>query len=87
MPRVVTLTTGGIGSVTGTITPGWDPPANTADDRVPRSHGESFSKAFQPLSLGTISLEKGPTTLVLRATQIPGKSVADIRRLVLRPAQ
>lgn len=76
---------GGGGTVTGTIAPGLDPPLNTSDDRIPRGHGESFSKAFRPLSLGTIVLQKGPTTLDLRATQIPGKSVADIRRLVLRP--
>ena len=81
----VTLSGGG-GTVSGTIAPGWDPPLNTTDDRVPRGHGESFSKQFRPLTLGTITLEKGPTTLVLRATQIPGASVADIRRLVLRPA-
>ncbi|MEI6239857.1 MAG: sulfatase-like hydrolase/transferase [Planctomycetia bacterium] len=80
----VTLS-GGSATVTGTITPGWDPPLNTADDRVPRGHGESFSKEFRSLTLGTITLTKGPTTLVLRATQIPGASVADIRRLVLRP--
>jgi hypothetical protein len=81
----VTLSGGG-GTVTGTIAPGWDPPLNTADDRIPRGHGESFSKDFKPLALGTITLEKGPTTLVLRATNIPGRSVADVRRLVLRPA-
>ncbi len=80
----VTLSGGG-GTVTGMIRPGWDPPLNTADDRIPRGHGESFSKAFRPLALGPITLAKGPTTLVLRATAIPGSSVADVRRLVLRP--
>lgn len=80
----VTLSGGG-GTVTGTIHPGWNPPLNTADDRIPRGHGESFSKAFRPLALGPITLAKGPTTLVLRATTIPGASVADVRRLVLRP--
>jgi arylsulfatase A-like enzyme len=82
----VTLS-GGKAAVTGTIAPGWNPPLNTADDRVPRGHGESFSKQFRPLTLGTITLEKGPTTLMLRATDVPGASVADIRRLVLRPAK
>lgn len=53
----------------------------------PRGHGESFSKDFKRLALGTITLGKGPTTLVLRATTIPGGSAADVRRLVLRPAQ
>ena len=82
-----TVTLSGGGSVvTGTIHPGWDPPLNTADDRIPRGHGESFSKVFRPLALGTIALDKGPTTLVLQATAIPGDSVADVRRLVLRPA-
>ena len=52
----------------------------------PRGHDESFSKDFKPLALGAITLEKGPTTLVLRATTTPGGSVADVRRLVLRPA-
>jgi hypothetical protein len=80
----VTLS-GGKAAVTGTIAPGWDPQLNTADDRVPRGHGESFSKRFRPLTLGTITFEKGPTTLVLRASTIPGASVADVRRLVLRP--
>jgi len=80
------MLSGGGGTVTGTIHPGWDPPLNTADDRIPRGHGESFSKALKPLALGTIALEKGPTTLVLRATAIPSGSVADVRRLVLRPA-
>jgi arylsulfatase A-like enzyme len=78
---------GGGGTVTGTIHPGWDPPLNTGDDRIARGHGESFSKDFKPLPLGTITLGKGPTTLVLRATTIPGGSAADVRRLVLRPAQ
>lgn len=81
----VTLSGGG-STVTGTIAPGWDPPLNTADDRVPRRHGESLTKQFRPLTLGSITLEKGPTTLVLRATQIPSASVADVRRLILRPA-
>lgn len=80
----VTLSGGG-GKVSGTIAPGWDPPANVDDDRVPRGHGESYSKDFKPLDLGTIMLAKGPTTLVLRATTIPGAFVADIRRLVIRP--
>ncbi len=84
--RAIVASFGGGGTVTGTIAPGWDPPLNTSDDRIPRGHGESFSKEFKPLTLGTIALEKGPTMLVLRATAIPGGSVADVRRLVLRPA-
>lgn len=81
----VTLSGGG-GAARGTIAPGWDPPLNAGDDRVPRGHGESFSKEFKPLALGTIALDEGPTTLVLRAPRVPGQTVADVRRLVLRPA-
>jgi len=34
-----------------------------------------------------IDLPAGPGTLTLRATAIPGKSVADVRRLVLVPVR
>ncbi|NBV45218.1 MAG: N-acetylgalactosamine 6-sulfate sulfatase [Planctomycetia bacterium] len=75
---------GGGAPVTATITPGWDPPANRGDDRVERD-SESFEKEFRPLSLGTIDLAAGPQTLRLEAVAIPGRSVADVRRLVLVP--
>ena len=57
-----------------------------ADDLVPRRQ-EGYSKDFRPLSLGVIDLPAGPGTLVLRATAIPGKQVADVRRLVLVPVR
>jgi hypothetical protein len=50
-------------------------------DRVPRN--ESYVKDFRPLSLGRISLPKGRGTLTLRAIGIPGKQVADVRRVTL----
>jgi arylsulfatase A-like enzyme len=78
----VTLACGGA-TVTGTVAPGWDPPLNTGDDRVPR--GEGYDKAFRPLRLGVIDLPAGPATLRLAATKIPGRTVADVRRLVLVP--
>jgi hypothetical protein len=53
---------------------------------VPRK-GEGFDKEFRPLTLGRIELAAGPTTLTLRATAIPGGSVADVRRLVLMPSK
>jgi hypothetical protein len=68
----------------GTITPGWDPPLERNDDRVSRG-AEGFVKEFRPLTLGPIDLAAGPGRLVLRATAIPGRSVADVRRLVLMP--
>ena len=48
---------------------------------------EDDSKDFRPLPLGVIDLPAGPGTLRLRATAIPGKSVADVRRLVLVPVR
>ena len=66
--------------------PGWDPPLDTNHDRVPRK-GERFDKEFRPLSLGQIKLAAGPATLTLRATTIPGGSVADVRSLVLVPSK
>lgn len=71
-------------SVTATVTPGWDPPANRGDDRVERD-AESFEKPFRTLPLGTIDLAAGPQTLRLDAPAVPGATVADVRRLVLRP--
>ena len=62
----------------------WDPPLNTGEDRVDRG-SESYDKPFKPLSLGRIDLPRGHASLILRARDIPGGSVADIRRLVLRP--
>ena len=71
-------------AATTTVAPGWDPPVNDGEDRIPRD-GESFDKEFRPLSLGRIDLARGPQTLTLQATRIPGGTVADVRRLVLVP--
>jgi len=79
----VTLSCGDA-SVAASIQPGWDPPLNRGEDRVER-RGEGFDKEFRPLSLGRIDLAKGPATLSLTATTIPGATVADVRRLVLVP--
>ncbi len=74
----------GTSLTSATVEPAWDPPLNTSDDRVPR-HAESYAKPFRPLALGAIDLAAGPSQLRLRATTIPGETVADVRRLVLRP--
>ena len=73
--------------LTGQVTPGWNPPLYTNQDTLPRPHGESQMKEFRPLKLGEIALEQGTGTLTLRALEIPGKSVMDVRRitLTLRP--
>jgi arylsulfatase A-like enzyme len=67
---------------TAKITEAHNPPLYGAeDDRVPRP--ESYVKDFKPMVLGTLSLKKGRGELRLQATEIPGKSVADIRYVVL----
>ena len=40
-------------------------------------------KEFRPLKLGTMRLQKGRGLLTLRATDIPGKSVMDLRLVTL----
>jgi len=80
---VVELSGGGSRS-TARIGPAWDPPLNTGEDRVDRG-SESYVKPFRPLSLGTIELPVGRQELRLRAVEVAGTTVADVRRLVLRP--
>jgi hypothetical protein len=67
---------------TGTVAPAWDPPLLDNQDRVPRK-GESYLKEFRPLNLGTMRLEKGRGLLTLRALQVAGKQVADVRLITL----
>ena len=45
---------------------------------------ESYVKDFTPLELGTIELARGPGTLSLKALDIPGDHVMDVRLLVFR---
>ncbi len=68
----------------GVVAEAWDPPLNTGEDRADRG-SESYDKPFRPLSLGIIELPAGDATLRLHAKVMPGKTVADIRRLVLIP--
>lgn len=65
------------------VTPGWNPPLYTNQDTLPRPHGESSMKEFRPLKLGEITLEQGQAPLTLRALEIPGQSVMDVRRVTL----
>ena len=69
------------------VAPGWNPPLFTNQDTIPRSAAESKMKEFRPLNLGVIHLEKGRAPLTLHATDIPGKSVMDVRQinLTLKP--
>ena len=67
----------------GKVAPGWDPPLYTNQDTIPRPPAESQMKEFRPLRLGTIHLEKGRGPLTLRALDLPGKSVMEVRSLAL----
>jgi hypothetical protein len=67
----------------GRVSPAWDPPLYTNQDTLPRPHGESSMKEFRPLKLGEIDLPAGEAPLVLRALEIPGETVMDVRRVTL----
>jgi arylsulfatase A-like enzyme len=73
--------------LTGEVTPGWDPPLYTNQDTLPRPPAESRMKEFRTLRFGTINLEKGRGLLKLRAREVPGRSVMDLRAVVLTLAQ
>lgn len=61
-----------------------DPPLRGMEhDRIPRLDGESYVKDFRPLSLGTMHLVPGRGPLTLRATDVPGRQVVDVRMIVL----
>ncbi|MBI4877358.1 MAG: arylsulfatase [Acidobacteria bacterium] len=71
------------GKVAGKVTPAHNPPLMGAErDRVDRK-GESYVKDFRPLRLGAIRLAKGRGKLALRATEIAGAQVADVRYVAL----
>jgi hypothetical protein len=60
-----------------------DPPLVGLEfDRVPR-RGESYVKDFRPLALGTFLLEKGRGELNLRALDVAGKQVLEVRLVML----
>lgn len=69
--------------IAGKVAPGWDPPLYTNQDTLPRPDGESTMKEFRTLKLGEVRLTKGTGPLTLRALEIPGKSVMDVRRVTL----
>ena len=73
----------GESKLAGKIKVAHDPPLEGAkDDRASRGQ-ESLVKAFRPLRLGSVRLAKGRGPLTLRATDIPGKQVADVRYVIL----
>lgn len=68
---------------TAKVTEAHDPPLYGMEkDRVDRG-SESFVKDFKPMKLGTLDLKPGRGELTLRALSVPGKSVMDVRLIVL----
>jgi len=65
------------------VTEAHDPPLVGAEfDRIPRG-SESYVKDFRPLGLGVFRLEKGRGELTLRALDVPGEQVMDVRAVLL----
>ena len=60
-----------------------DPPLRGQEhDRFPRE-GESLVKDFKPMRLGVLDLKPGRGELTLRALKGPGKTVMDVRLVLL----
>lgn len=69
--------------VKGKVSEAHDPPLVGPEfDRVKRE-GESYVKDFRPLRLGTFYLQKGRGVLSLRALEVPGRQVMDLRAVTL----
>jgi arylsulfatase A-like enzyme len=69
--------------IEGVLSQPHDPPLRGAEnDRVPRQ-GESYVKEFKPFRLGTIALTSGRGLLTIRALQIPGQQVMELRAVHL----
>ena len=66
----------------GKVTQVNDPPLRGAEnDRTPNRGSESYVKTFKPMHVGTVHLDKGRGELALRATDIPGSQVMEVRLL------
>lgn len=72
----------GDSKTSGKVTPGWYPRLLDDQDRASRG-GESYMRDFKTLSLGTMKLLAGRGLLTLKALDIPGKTVAEVRRVTL----
>ena len=67
----------------GKVSEAFDSPLKPEQDTLPRPPAESVMLDFQTMTLGEVRLEPGKGELKLRATDIPGKSVMDLRRVTL----
>ena len=69
--------------VRGVVTEAHDPPPRGREhDRVERG-SESYVKDFRPLRLGEFTLPKGRAPLTIRAVEVPGGGVIDLRAIRL----
>ena len=68
-------------SIRAKVARAFDPPLIDDMDRVQRSEG--YAKDFRPLRLGVFRLQGGRGKLTLRALEIPGKQVMDLRAVAL----
>jgi arylsulfatase A-like enzyme/outer membrane protein assembly factor BamB len=66
-----------------TLSESWDPPLFDNQDTILRPKAESQMKPFRRWNMGQVTLPKGRGELQLRALNIPGNSVMDLRRLTL----
>ena len=65
------------------ITVDHDPPLRGMEnDRITRT--QSYVKDFKPLNIGVIHMEKGTGELTLKALEIPGSQVMDLRTLIIK---
>lgn len=71
-------------AISGKITESHNPPLRGAENDRVRRDAESYVKDFKPLRLGVIDLVRDRGNLTLRALQIPGRHVMDVRAITLR---
>ena len=69
-------------SVEGIVSKAHDPDPIPSPDRVAR--GEVYEKVWAPLRLGTVELNKGRTTLAVKALRIPGRQALELKAVQLR---
>jgi hypothetical protein len=72
----------GEGKTSGKVTPGWFPRLLDDQDRASRK-GESYMRDFHTLAFGTLTLPAKRGLLTLRALEIPGQTVMEVRRVTL----
>ncbi|ODA29405.1 sulfatase-like hydrolase/transferase [Planctopirus hydrillae] len=60
-----------------------DPPTDTRQDTIPRPKAETLSKPFRRWQAGSIQLPSGPGLLTIRATQLKGSSIIDLKSINL----